>query len=157
MPRTPSHPMIVCLLAVGCWSAGCGGSGSPTVVTGKVLMDGQPLGGAQIQLLSKGDASGEMHSGTTDAKGAFTISEPSSSNNPIRSGTYVVLVSKFSVKADAANQPGGAMGGMVNEIQGIYQDRSASPLVVEIQSGKTELRPLELKSAPEKPAASAGK
>ena len=118
-------------------------------------MDGQPLGGAQIQLLPKGDATHGMHSATTDSNGAFTISEPAGSNNPIRPGSYVVLVSKFAVQANAENQPGAGMGGMVNEVPEIYQDRNASPLVVEILSAKTTLPTLELKRAPDKPTANA--
>ncbi|MCY2988418.1 MAG: prepilin-type N-terminal cleavage/methylation domain-containing protein [Planctomycetota bacterium] len=116
------------------------------VIAIKVLLDGQPLSGAQVQLLPKGDVALGMHSGSTDATGAFTIVEVASSNTPIRPGAYVVLVSKFSVKGNVADLPAGGMGAMVNEVPDIYQDRNATPLTIEIQSAKTKLPPFELNS-----------
>lgn len=125
----------VSLLTV-CSLVGCG-SGSPSTVTGKVLLDGQPLSGAQVQLLPKGNASGGMHAATTDAEGKFTIVEDGSSNNPVQPGSYVVLVSKIT----------GGMGDAVNEVPDLYQDRKHSPLTVEIKTAETQLPPLELKKA----------
>ena len=136
--------------SAACWFAGCGGSGNQSEVTGKVLLDGQPLGGAQLQLLPKADVTLGMHSGSTDATGAFTIVEAASSNTPIRPGSYVVLVSKFSVKGNAANLPAGGMGGMANEVPDLYLDRNTTPLTIEIQSAKTTLPPFELTTAPRK-------
>lgn len=149
--KTSSQFAAVALLSLASWLAGCGRSGTPSEVSGKVLLEGQPLGGAQVQLLPKADVALGMHTGSTDATGAFTIVESASSNTPIRPGTYVVLVSKFSAKGDAADQPGAGMGGMVNEVPDIYLDRNTTPLTIEIQSAKTALPPFELTNSPRKP------
>jgi hypothetical protein len=125
---------------------GCGPAGTRTGITGKVLLDGKPLAGAQIQLLSQGDAAQGMHSGMTDDQGQFTINEAAGSNNPIQAGTYVVLVSKYA-KAEDPAAAGDAMGGMINVVPAIYQDRGTSPLKIEIKAAQTQAGQLELSSA----------
>lgn len=125
------------VLGAGGW-AGCG-TGSKSALSGKVLLDGKPVNKAQVQFLLK-DSAGGMHSATTDADGNFSLVEDASSNNPIKPGSYVVLVTKLS----------GGMGEMANEIPSVYQDRNSTPLSVEIESAKTQLPPFELTSTPAK-------
>ncbi len=124
---------------------GCS-KGVPSAVSGKVLLDGQPLAGASVQLIPSGNDTLGMHSQTTDSSGSFRFAEAGSSNNPIQPGSYVVLVSKTELPPDAASMPGGGMGATRELVSTIYQDRTRSPLKVEITSANTELPALELKS-----------
>lgn len=130
----------IVLLITGC------SRGVPSAVTGQVLLDGQPLAGASVQLVPAGNDSLGMHSQTTDAQGNFRIAEAGQSNNPITPGTYVVLVSKTELPADAANLPGGGMGATRELVPTIYQDRQRSPLKAEITGADTQLPPMQLKS-----------
>jgi hypothetical protein len=111
------------------------------------MLDGQPLANASVQLIPNGPNPLGMHSATTDLNGYFKIAEAGSSNNPVQPGSYVVLVSKTDLPPDAANLPGGGMGASVELVPAVYQDRTNSPLKVEITSSKVELPPLELKHA----------
>lgn len=137
---------IACLLFLGAGLLGCG-KGVPSAVSGKVLLDGQPLAGASVQLVSSGNDTLGMHSQTTDSSGNFRFAETGSSNNPIQPGSYVVLVSKTELPPDAASMPGGGMGASRELVPAVYQDRAQSPLKVEITGANTELPPFELKSA----------
>jgi hypothetical protein len=141
-----STSYLVAGMLLVCGFLGCGPAGTRTGVTGKVLLDGKPLAGAQIQLLSQGDAAQGMHSGTTDEQGQFTINEAAGSNNPIQPGSYVVLVSKYA-KAEDPKAAGDAMGGMINVVPAIYLDRGTSPLKIEVKSAQTQAPQLELTSA----------
>lgn len=141
MNRSPLCLLALCLVTV-LGVVGCGKAGSQAEVRGQVLLDGQPLANAEIQLLAKDGRS--MHSGTTDANGKFVIVEPAGSNTPIQPGDYVALVSKQSMPENAASLPGGGMGAMVNVVPPIYQDRTASPLSVKVESTTTELPPFQL-------------
>lgn len=132
--------VATCLaLVVG---AGCGKSGTRSEVRGQVLLDGQPLAQAEVQLLSKAGSS--MHSGTTDADGNFVIAEDAGSTTPIQPGEYVALVSKQSMPENAASLPGGGMGAMINVVPPIYQDRTATPLAVKVEGATTQLAPFQL-------------
>ncbi len=131
-PAQFALPLLVCIVTL----TGCG-KGVPSAVSGKVLLDGQPLAGASVQLIASGNDVLGMYSQTTDSAGNFRISEKGSSNNPIKPGSYVVLVSKTEMPAM----------GQVNElVPVIYMDRTKSPLKVEITNANTQLPPLELKS-----------
>src|SRR5689334_14813931 len=98
-----------CLLVLVAAVTGCS-RGTPSAVSGKVLLDGQPLANASVQLVSVGNSAQGMHSATTDLNGSFHIAEAGSSNNPIQPGSYVVLVSKSELPEGAASLPGGGMG-----------------------------------------------
>jgi hypothetical protein len=125
--------------------SGCS-RGTPSAVSGKVLLDGQPLPGASVQLVPAGNAAHGMHSQTTDADGNFRFAESGNSNNPIQPGSYVLLVSKSELPEGADSLPGGGMGATRELVPVIYQDRARSPLKAEITSANTELPTLELKS-----------
>lgn len=132
--------LTLCVCLMGC------SRGTPSAVTGKVLLDGQPLAGASVQLVPSGNDSLGMHSQTTDRSGNFSFSETGKSNNPIQPGSYVVLVSKTELPPDAASLPGGGMGATRELVPVIYQDRMQSPLKVDITSANSNLPPFELKS-----------
>ena len=132
--------LLVAVCLVGC------SRGTPSAVTGKVLLDGQPLAGASVQLIPTGHEALGMHSQTTDGSGNFSFAETGKSNNPIQPGSYVVLVSKTELPPDAASLPGGGMGATRELVPVIYQDRTQSPLKVEITSANTKLPPFDLKN-----------
>jgi hypothetical protein len=136
---------IAALLFLGAVLLGCS-KGVPSAVTGKVLLDGQPLAGASVQLVPSGNDTLGMHSQTTDSSGGFRFAEAGSSNNPIQPGSYVVLVSKTELPPDAASMPGGGMGATRELVPVVYQDRTRSPLKADITGANTELPPFQLKS-----------
>ena len=129
-------------------ATGCSGGGVSTQVSGQILLDGQPLSGAQVQLLPKGSDVPGMHSGSTDDQGQFTILEDGSSNNPIQPGVYVVLVSKMGLKGDFAKSPGGGMDATYEVVPPLYRDRASTPLTIDVQSATTIAPPFDLKSTP---------
>ena len=137
--------LSISILLLAATMTGCS-RGTPSAVSGKIMLDGKPLGGAAVQLVPSGNDTLGMHSQTTDSSGNFRFAEVGSSNNPIQPGSYVVLVSKTEMPADAASLPGGGMGATRELVPVIYRDRTKSPLKVEIKSANTELPPLELKS-----------
>ncbi|RMF39873.1 MAG: hypothetical protein D6753_12765 [Planctomycetota bacterium] len=79
--------------------AGCGGSSLPTVpVTGKVLVDGQPMEGVSV-VFNPVDASGRAASGVTDAEGKFTLTTEVNGDGALP-GSYKVAISKYLVADD---------------------------------------------------------
>ena len=92
--------MLLCLCTL---VAGCGPNlGRPTTVTGKVAVEGQPLGNANIVLHCTGERAAEYRTfrGTSDAGGKFEILG-------VYPGVYEVMVVETS---PTANDPGKAMG-----------------------------------------------
>jgi len=133
--------MLLSLICLG----GCSNS-QATKVTGQVTLDGAPLDGANLQLVGTSDPALGMHSTSTDAEGKFSFTEPGDSTTPIKTGSYVVLVSKRTLPPDAANLPGGGMGADKEIVPAVYQDKEKSPLKVDVNAAKTELPPLQLSS-----------
>jgi hypothetical protein len=133
---------VVCSLAL---AAGCG-RGVPSEVRGRVLLDGHPLPNASVQFISNRSNPLGTHSATTDLNGYFRFAEGGSSHNPLQPGSYVVLVSKTELPPDAASLPKGGLEASVELVPKIYQDRTNSPLQVEITAEDAELPPLELKT-----------
>jgi len=132
------------LLSLICFG-GCS-SGQATKVTGQLTLDGAPLDGANLQLVGTSDPTLGMHSAGTDAQGKFTFSEPGDSTTPIKSGSYVMLVSKRTLPPDAANLPGGGMGADKEVVPAVYQDKQKSPLKVDVNGAQTELPAMQLSS-----------
>lgn len=90
--------VVLCALSLlsGC---GSGSSTSRVEVSGRILMDGQPLGGAEVTLFSDKNSG----YGRTDAEGHFTLVRG------IDPGDYKVVVSKMTeaapvLVASAANE-----------------------------------------------------
>ncbi|WP_439620539.1 hypothetical protein [Gemmata sp.] len=130
---------LVAALPVGCGSP----AGSPSAeVTGSVTLDGKPLAGAEVQFVPKGNAALGLHAAKTDAGGRFRVTRDAP-NNPVKPGTYAVLVSKVSGGNDPS-QPGGGMEAQKNEVPAVYQDRNHTPLTAEVRDGATELPPFAI-------------
>ena len=123
-------------LVLACAGCGGGGGGGGSEATGSVLLDGKPLANAQVQFIAKEGSA--IHTATTDAAGKFTLKE-SAGNNPLQPGAYVVTVSKATV-------PSGGMGATVNEVPPVYQNQGRTPLHADLQAGKNDLPPFELRS-----------
>jgi len=124
--------------------AGCGNSGNsvPSAeVTGTVTLDGQPLADAEVQLVPKSSELG-LHTAKTDASGHFRITQDAK-NNPVKPGSYAVLVSKVTGGNDP-NAPGGGMDAQKNEVPAVYQDRNKTPLTAEVREGANALDPFQI-------------
>jgi len=144
--------------AAGCLGAallalatiGCDRHPSGTAeVSGRVTLDGQPLAGAEVELVPQANPELGGHTATTDSDGAFTVQPPSGSNNPLRPGQYVVLVRKLRSKGNDPNQPGGGMGAVVDEVPAVYHDRARSPFVADVHDGENTLPTFDVKTRPE--------
>lgn len=125
-------------------TVGCGSKteGPSAEVTGSVTLDGKPLDNAEIQFVPKGNATLGLHTAKTDASGRFRVTRDAP-NNPVKPGTYAVLVSKVTGGNDPS-QPGGGMDAQKNEVPAVYQDRSKTPLAAEVRDGATELQPFAI-------------
>jgi hypothetical protein len=133
------RPFLPLCAALGLALAGCGGAPT-TRVTGHITLDGKPLDGAQVQFVPKSDLGLGYASATTDAGGAFKIEPDARSNNLLRPGTFVVLVTK-----EVPQNASGEMGTpMVNLVPKIYSSQAHTPLSIEIKEGENSLPPMEL-------------
>ncbi len=84
---------LICLSTLLC--AGCGDGVHRVAITGVVSADGKPVDGAVVQLLPKGDTSGDGGLGATDSEGKFTVISSRQEHSGIPPGTYTVLVSRL--------------------------------------------------------------
>jgi hypothetical protein len=119
---------------------GCGGASSSAVVEGSIQLDGQPLSGAQIQLVPRGNPQLAAHAGTTDAQGKFSIRPESSNDRPLEPGLYAIVISKYGHKTGADAMT------MVNVVPAPYGDSTKTPLTVDVKAGVNQVPPIELKS-----------
>lgn len=136
--------LLVAILAAAL-PAGCGEKplGPSAEVTGVVTLDGNPLTDAEVQLVPKNpDAGLGVHVGKTDAAGRFRITRDAP-NNPVKPGTYSVLVSKLTGGNDPS-KPGGGMDAQKNEVPPSYQDRSITPLTAEVRDGANDIPPFAI-------------
>jgi hypothetical protein len=126
-------------------AASCGGDG-PTLypVSGKVLYDGEPAGGATVVFVPVGatDETSLKPSGSVQPDGSFTLStHPYGEGAP--AGDYVVLVTWY---------PEGARQRVAEEdgpkpppkLPAQYSDAEQSPLKATVRDGPTELEPFQL-------------
>ena len=81
---------VVMLLGVCLIVVGCGGAEGPTLVpvSGKVLLDGEPVAGALVQFIP---SSGPLSGGQTNDQGEFTLTGPGNRPGAIV-GSYIVTV-----------------------------------------------------------------
>jgi len=123
-----------------CFSASFVGCGKPQgiEVKGAVSLDGRPLSGAQVKLLSQGASGQTLHTAATDLQGNFLIKNSGDAKTAILPGKYIVLISKVT----------GGMGSAVNEVPEKYNDVNQTPLKIEITENQGDLPPFELKSKP---------
>ncbi len=106
--------------------SGCGGGPSgPTLemipVTGRVVMDGQPLAGATVMFNPAGETKGNGGFGLTDAEGKFTITDYQQ-NPGCPPGDYGVTFSKITQPDGSPIPPGAQRGevGMVEQVPPVY-------------------------------------
>lgn len=131
---------------------GCsGGQGN---VTGKVLLDGSPLAGAEIQLYPQSDLRLGVCYAKTRADGTFEMIPDPRVSSKVRAGTYVVLISKLVPREGAVIKPDIAMPAeegpaFRNVVPPEFGDPKRSPLVVEVKPGPNELQAFELYSRKE--------
>ena len=108
------------------------------MITGRLLTSqGQPLNGAEVQLLPKGGTAASYFA-TTDSAGAFTVQEDVS-HQPLQPDKYVVLVTRV------APAPEGGMA-MKNIVPPAYNDPGRALLTLDVQAGDTNAPPFELRS-----------
>ncbi|MBA4187725.1 MAG: hypothetical protein C0467_06870 [Planctomycetaceae bacterium] len=125
--------------------AGCGSNSSTSTtaeVTGTVTLDGKPLENAEVQFVPKSDPALGLHVAKTDSSGRFKITQDSPTN-PVKPGTYAVLVSKV-IGGNDPSQPGGGMDAQKNEVPAVYQDRNKTPLSADVREGSNTLQPFQI-------------
>jgi hypothetical protein len=144
------HVYWVGLLALG--MMGCGKSATglrDTVpVTGRVLMNGQPLGHATVTLIPTGDTKGGDVVGVTDAEGDFELRQV---NGAVGSppGRYKVIVSRYTkpdgtpIPFDSGELP--ANLGAVESLPPHYSNFDQTELQADIPEMGAELK-FELKT-----------
>jgi len=153
-------PAVLALLAAGC-------SGSPvSVVKGKVLYNGAPLSGADLEFKPETDLTLGSFGGQTDSDGSFEIKIGRGTGMNAKPGRYVVLITKGKpiglpppdarlseeerVKALMEMGPGGPGAGGANA--GIlpvkYAGAASTPFKVEISVGMNDLNPFRMEGPP---------
>lgn len=89
---------VVFLLPLTAFLAGCG-EGEGNKVNGKVLLNGQPVGGATVTFIANDNST--SGSALTAGDGSFTITDATGKGLP--DGTYKVVVSKVEVAGGQGN------------------------------------------------------
>lgn len=157
--------LLVCSTAMALltMTLGCGKAGIGTVpVTGKVLMNGQPLEGATVVFNPNGQ--GRASSGTTDAAGVFKLTTETNGDGALP-GDYQIAVTKYEGKGipmpDTSNmspeeamdaqyraldKAGGKTPPAKNLIPALYGNAKGSGLVASVKESGPNDFPLELKS-----------
>lgn len=138
--------VIIILILVG-WFI-LGGSGLGTV-SGKVVLEGQPLPGAQIVFVGEGQNRGPFVT-TSDPEGRYNIR--GDGNKGIAPGSYKVAVTKLVGKGGVLPQ-GEALevarqkGTLKNLLHSRYETAQTSPLGAVVGSGSNKVD-LDLKKNP---------
>lgn len=122
----PSSKMILVLLAATV--AGCGKSGpQPVPVSGQVLIDGEPVANATIQVAPT-DARAAM--GQTDEQGNFTLTTYEKGDGCVK-GTHRVVVSAITYPSDTQE---------VLHVPEKYMDLATTDLEVTIDEPTEDLK-----------------
>ncbi len=109
----PHHRLSIAgLLILACGCSLVRGWGR---VSGRVTLDGQPLGGAIVTLLA---SDGRAATAETDAQGAFTVA------SPLAAGRYRVSITPKAPRSPVPER---------------YFDPATSGLVVEVRGGENSL------------------
>lgn len=153
----PWGRLLVCLVALSL--PACSGSDIPmqkTVnVTGKVLLDGQPVGGLDVRLIPTDKTNFKMEetpTGRTDQDGRFTLTTYNS-NDGAPLGEYMVAIAyPDQIADDTADETQAAIasakakkGKDAKKFPAIYQVPQKSGLKVTVNKAG-ELTPFELSS-----------
>jgi hypothetical protein len=154
-------PAALALLVAGCSGPSVG------TVKGKVLYNGEPLGGADLEFKPETDLALGSFGGQTDAEGLFKIKIGPGTGMNARPGRYVVLITKGKgiglpapdaalseedrVKALMQAGPGGP-GTQGSAAAGIlpvkYSSPSSTPFKVDISAGENDLNPFQMDGPP---------
>jgi hypothetical protein len=142
----------ICLLLAAL--VGCGASSElPLVpVTGTVLLDDKPLGGAMLMFIPTGETRGQGGAARTDASGRFEVKTPDGKFPGAVVGSYQVVINKF-VNADGTDfVPNDEIGpmdaGYTEVLPPNYSDLSQTELTATVPE---EGRDLEFKLQSQKP------
>lgn len=90
------HISILCFVALGC-VIGCGPKNPLGVVkvTGKVMMDGQPVTGARVSFVPKNETDGQLASATTNSQGVYSLTTAGAGDvTGAIPGNYNITISK---------------------------------------------------------------
>lgn len=153
-------------LALVVLTAGCSSNGPPLVpVSGKVTLDGKPLGGKTLKFLPEPGTPGQGAGATTNARGEYTLlaARPGSTRDEAGAppGAYRVVVVEpmfpIDLPVQDANDPNAAPAvGLPataprkkQEIPAAYTKPETTPLRAEVPANGGEIN-LTLESAPKK-------
>lgn len=146
-------PLPVVFLATGCGD----GRVATAPVSGQVLVDGRPAGGAVI-VLHPADAASSVATGAerlrpmgrSDEAGNFVIGTRESSDGA-PAGRWKATVEWYVAENAEPNADPESAEAEVDRLGGVYANPASSPLVVEVSSGGAVIPPFDLKSAKAKP------
>ena len=126
------------------------GCSSGAQVSGKVTLDGQPVGGAQVIFVCEDKGAEATIVARTDDAGSYNLI----ANTPagIAVGKYKVAVTKEALKDGSVPQgeqleQARAGGKLMNILPKVYADRATTPLQFDLRGGANTI-PLELKKKP---------
>jgi len=90
--------------------SGCGGESQPELprtvpVSGKVVLNGEPLASAAVQFLSIGNTAGSDGRGTTDESGTYQLKQVGGATG-VPPGEYKVVVSQLALAGGKPIQTG---------------------------------------------------
>jgi hypothetical protein len=153
--------LTLALAALSLLAAGCS-DGGVRLVKGKVLYNGAPLSGADLEFRPESSLSLGSFGGQTDSEGHFEIKLGKGTGMNARPGRFVVLITKGKgiglpepdanlseeerVKALMEAGPGGpgSTAGAVGLLPARYASASSTPFKVEISDGVNDLNPFQM-------------
>ncbi len=145
---------IICLLALFMLLPGCGSSDGKAIITGKVVYKGKGAAGAILtfQATSSNSASsglGGAYSGVVAEDGSLRV-QLREGEQPPAPGKYIVLVhwpEDPKIQPAKDTKPGmrkSKLGIPADRLNNRYQDRNNPLITVDLQSGKTDIKMIEL-------------
>ena len=150
-PVSATSFLLVAVLAqTGCNSKT---NGPPLVpAAGVVMLDGKPLGGAQVMLSPSGKTRGSTALyGKTDANGQFAVASPDGKHKGAAVGSYKAVISKL-VKPDGSdfipdpNAGPDDTGGYRSLLPSKYSDEAQTVLTADVPEGGTKSLEFKLSS-----------
>ncbi|WP_157369727.1 hypothetical protein [Zavarzinella formosa] len=139
-----SHVGVALLMATLAVSlSGCGDAGSSLTIRGKVTLNDEPVGGADIQYFIPQETQINAFHGKSKDDGTYEIVVPATVKTP--PGAYRVTVVKYEPKKDGKSKVNTEgmdttqlkmMGLAVNVLPGVYENAQSTPLTVEVKPGQ---------------------
>lgn len=137
MTLSPRLARVVAFFLLSTAGLGCGGP-EPCIVTGKVLVDGEPAGGVYVVLHASGGPAGGSEVGTDrsgeDGTFSIVVDEPGDA-----------VVTAFRPRAMTTKE-GDAVDG-ADDFRGRYRDPQSPVAKLSVRRGANTLLPIELKAA----------